>query len=275
MKRSIMTGSPSDRSFTSDMASFYQSKLVPLIFERYADDLAERAQALAPDAVLEVACGTGVVTRALAAGLPQTCAITASDLHQAMVAHGEQVGTARPVAWRQANAMELPFADASFDLVVCQFAAMFFPDRAAAYREIRRVLRPGGTFLFNVWNQLDRNEFAGVVHDAVGALYPEDPPSFLSRTAYGHGLAAEIEADVKAAGFQEWDLQQRDDISPAADPELPAVAFCQGTPLRNEIETRDPGGLARATAAAAAAVRARFGDGPIAGRISALVVTAR
>ena len=224
--------------------------------------------------MLEVACGTGVVTRALAASLSATCAITATDLNQAMVALAERVGTSRPVTWRQADAMALPYAGESFDVVVCQFGAMFFPDRVAAYREIRRVLRPGGTFLFNLWNDIEKNEFADVVTQALSTLYPDDPPLFLARTPHGHGRPGEIESDVEAAGFDRCSLSQRDDISSAAGPHVPAIAYCRGTPLCNEIEARDPGGLERATAVATAALRARYGDGPIEARISAVVAAA-
>jgi SAM-dependent methyltransferase len=270
-----MSKPSTDSAFTTDVAGFYESSLVPLIFEPYAADLAARAMAIAPDSVLEVACGTGVVTRALASALPHSCIIEATDLNDAMVAHAEMVGTSRPVRWRQADVMALPYPDNSFDVVVCQFSVMFFPDRIGAYREIRRVLRAGGTFLFNVWNGIENNDFANVVTDAVGSLYPGDPPLFLARTPHGHGSAAEIEADLAAAGFETFALSQRDDISAAASPDLPAIAYCQGTPLRNEIEAREPGGLERATAVAKAALKERFGDGPIEGRISAVVVSTR
>jgi ubiquinone/menaquinone biosynthesis C-methylase UbiE len=269
-----MTKPTSDSSFSEDVAAFYESTLVPLLFEPYAEDLAARARSLEPGSVLEVACGTGVVTRALASSLPEACTITATDLNEAMIAHAERVGTSRPVTWRQADVMELPHADHTFDVVACQFSAMFFPDRAAAYREIRRVLRPGGTFLFSVWNAIEDNEFADVVTRAVGTLYPLDPPLFLVRTPHGHGRRDEIERDVEAAGFPRCSLRQRDDVSSATGPEVPAIAYVQGTPLRNEIEARDPGGLERATEVATAALRKRYGNGPIQGRISALVVEA-
>ena len=274
MKRPATTKPRSDTSFTDDVARFYESTLVPLIFEPYAQDLADRTQEMGPGAVLEVACGTGVVTRALATALPADCNITATDLNDAMVGHGESIGTARAVTWRQADVMSLPFADESFDVVVCQFGVMFFPDRVAAYREIRRVLRPGGTFLFNVWNGIEHNEFADTVTAAMSALYPGNPPAFLARTPHGHGCAVEIEADARAAGFRRCQLVQRDDISVAASPDLPAIAYCQGTPLRTEIEEREPGGLDRATTVATGAIRDRYGDGPVEGRISAVVVSA-
>ncbi|MHC4846533.1 MAG: class I SAM-dependent methyltransferase [Planctomycetota bacterium] len=269
-----MSKPKADSSFSDDVARLYESTLVPLIFEGYAEDLAARARALQPSSVLEVACGTGVVTRALATALPSACAITATDLNQAMVEHAEQVGTSRPVTWRQADAMSLPFEDGAFDLIVCQFAVMFFPDRVAAYREIRRVLAPGGAFLFNVWNGIEDNGFADVVTNAVNTLFPDDPALFLARTPHGHGSVEEIRADIAAAGFSRCDIVARDDVSAAASPELPAIAYCQGTPLRNEIEERAPGGLERATAIATEAVRSRFGDGPVEGRISAVVVRA-
>ncbi len=263
-----------DSSFTTDVARFYESSLVPLIFEPYAADLAGRAQAVEPTSVLEVACGTGVVTRALASALLPSCTIEATDLNDAMVTHAEMVGASRQVTWRQADVMSLPYADSSFDVVVCQFSVMFFPDRVGAYQEVRRVLRPGGTFLFNVWNDIENNDFANVVTQAVGSLYPEDPPLFLVRTPHGHGSADEIEGELNAAGFGTCTLWQRDDISAAASPDLPAIAYCQGTPLRNEIEALESGGVERATAAATAALRKCFGDGPIEGKISAVVVAA-
>ncbi len=269
-----MTDCPSDSSFSDDVARFYESTLVPLIFEPYAKDFAAQARDLTPDSVLEVACGTGVVTRALARALPAECEITATDLNEAMVAHAELIGTTRTVAWRQADVMTLPFDDNSFDVVVCQFGVMFFPDRVAAYREIRRVLRPGGTFLFNIWNDIEKNDFAAVITECLKARYPENPPEFLARTPHGHGSPTQIETDVTVAGFRTCYLRQREEISRASGPDVPAIAYCQGTPLRNEIEAREPGGLDAATAAAAAAVAARFGSGPIEGRISAVVVRA-
>ncbi|HMA96181.1 MAG TPA: class I SAM-dependent methyltransferase [Polyangiaceae bacterium] len=260
--------------FTDDVAKSYDSTMVPIFFEPYAHDLAARVQALAPDAVLEVACGTGVVTRALASQLPATCAITATDLSEAMVARAERVGTSRSVHWAQANVIALPYENASFDVVLCQFGVMFFPDRIAAYREIGRVLRPGGTFLFSTWNTIEHNAFDAVVVEALARRYPDEPVTFMSHVVHGYTSPLDIESDVQAAGFDTFQISSLDQVSLASSPEQAAIALCHGTPLRNEIEAREPGGLTLAVAAAADAIRQHFGNGTIEARMSALVIEA-
>ncbi len=245
------------------------------MFEPYAADLAARVAALEPKDVLEVACGTGVVTRAMASRLPASCRLEATDLSHEMVGHAERIGTERSVSWRQANVMELPHADASFDVVVCQFGAMFFPDRVAAYRQVLRVLRPGGRFLLNFWEDLDRNEFAAVISDAVAELHPENPPSFLATVPYSKGDPIAAATELTAAGFEACRSDRRAERSPASDARQAAVAFCHGTPLRGEILARDADGLESATAAATGALEKRFGQGPIDGLLSAIVLCAQ
>src|SRR5213592_3767035 len=190
-------GSPdSDKVFAGSIPKLYDTYLVPLIFEPYAPDLANRLRSRSLSRVLEIAAGTGVVTRALAAVLPESVTIVATDLNQAMLDQAAAVGTKRAVEWRQADAMRLPFGDATFDAVVCQFGVMFFPERSKAFSEARRVLRPGGVFLFNVWDRIEENEFADTVTTAVGSLFPTDPPRFLARTPHGYHDRLTIEREV-------------------------------------------------------------------------------
>ena len=262
----------SDRDFAGSVAHVYATQLVPLIFEPYAGQLARRLPAAGLSRVLELAAGTGVATRALADALPDDVTIVATDLNQAMLDEAAAAGTSRPVTWRQADATALPFADATFDAVVCQFGAMFF-DRARAFAEVRRVLRPGGTFAFSVWDRIEDNEFADVVTDALATLFPDDPPRFLARTPHGHHDRATILRDLARAGFDaEPAVETVAERSRAASARVPAVAYCQGTPLRHEIEARDPAALARATDVATEAIARRFGRGPVDGKIQAYVV---
>jgi SAM-dependent methyltransferase len=262
-----------DRAFTGRIPALYESHLVPLLFQPYADDLAERLASRPVTRILEVAAGTGVVTRRLCAALPTTVAIVATDLNQSMLDQAVVVGTARPVEWRQADAMQLPFADGSFDAIVIQFGVMFFPDKAAAFAEARRVLRPGGVLLFNAWDRIEENEFADAVTTAVGSLFPADPPSFLPRMPHGYHDRGTIERDVASGFGASPRIETVTKRSRAASPRVPAVAYCEGTPLRNEIEARDASRLAEATNVAAEAIAERFGRGAVDGKIQAIVIT--
>jgi len=268
-----MSGPDVDKVFSGSIPKLYETHLVPLIFEPYAADLAQRLASRSLARVLEIAAGTGVVTRRLAADLPANVSIVATDLNPPMLEQARSIGTKRPVDWRQADASQLPFPDESFDAVVCQFGVMFFPEKARAFSEARRVLRPGGVLLFNVWDRLEANEFAHTVERALESVFPKDPPRFLSRTPYGYFDRPAIERDLANGGFTarpEFSLVAA--RSRAKSARIAAVAFCQGTPLRSEIELRDASRLGEATDAAAEAIAKRFGGGAVDGKIQALVV---
>ena len=260
--------------FAGAIPQIYDQYLVPLIFEPYAIDLAQRLASLPLTNVLELAAGTGAVTRRLAMVLPENVFIIATDLSQAMLDHASAVGTHRPVEWRQADAMQLPFDKASFDAVICQFGVMFLPDRPRAFEEVRRVLRSGGVFIFNVWDRIEENEFAMVVTEALATVFPDDPPRFMARVPHGYHDTATIRRDLADGGFSEQpEILSVAARSRAASARIPAMAYCQGTPLRSEIEARDPTRLAAATDVVAAALAARFGFAAVDGKIQARVVT--
>jgi ubiquinone/menaquinone biosynthesis C-methylase UbiE len=264
-----------DKVFAGSIPEVYERYFVPLIFEPYARDLAVLVAKAAPHDVLETAAGTGVLTRQLAAQLPAQARIVATDLNQPMldIAAARQPD-ARPVAWRQADALALPFADESFDAIACQFGVMFFPDKVQGYKEARRVLKGGGRFFFNAWDRISENEFTDVVTQALAELFPQDPPRFMTRTPHSYHDTAAIKEDVKAAGFASVSHETVDHMSRAPSPRDVAIAICQGTPLRNEIEARDASRLEEATQKAADAIARRFGSGAVEGRIRAHVITA-
>jgi ubiquinone/menaquinone biosynthesis C-methylase UbiE len=255
--------------------ALYDRYLGPMIFAPYADDLATRLMDLRDGSLLETAAGTGVVTRALVSVLPRDVSIVATDLNQPMLDHASSQLASDRVTWRQADAQMLPFPDGMFDVVVCQFGVMFFPDKPRAFAEAARVLKPGGRFLFSVWDRIEENEFADVVVRAVAALYPHDPPMFLARTPHGHHDAAALEAQLRTAGFGATSVESLTRESTAPDALAVAIGYCQGTPMRNEIEAHGAEALAAATQVAADAIAARYGSGPVTGRIRAYVITAR
>lgn len=263
-----------DKLFAGSIPEIYDSLLVPLIFEPYARDLAARVARFAPRDVLETASGTGALTSALVSQLPAQCAITASDLNQPMLDRA----AAKPalqgrVTFRQADAMALPFEDRQFDIVACQFGVMFLPDKIRGYKEARRVLKPGGHFVFNVWDEIGTSDFTNTVHQCLATVFPNDPPTFIARVPHGYHDIEKIRTDLKAAGFTDISIETVDHVSKAPSPKVPAVAFCQGTPIRNEIEARGAS-LEAATNAAITLLTQRFGNGAIEGRIRAHLVTA-
>jgi ubiquinone/menaquinone biosynthesis C-methylase UbiE len=260
-----------DAAFSGSIPAIYDRYLAELLFNDYATDIARRTAALKPQRVLETAAGTGLATAAIVEQLPDA-SLVATDLNQAMIDVAAKQVTSPNVEFRAADAQSLPFEDEAFDAVVMQFGMMFLPDRAAGYSEARRVLRPGGHFIFNVWNSLDKSPIAQTVHDTVAALYPDDPPSFFTRVPWGYHDIRRIEQDVRAAGFSDVQIETVAATSRADSPTDAAIGLCQGTPLRPEIETR--GDLQQATNAAAEGLTQRFGSGPLSEPLSAHVVTA-
>lgn len=264
-----------DTRFVGSIPELYDRLLVPMIFDVYAKDLARRVATSGAKAVLETAAGTGALTRALAAALPPTASLTATDLNEPMLDYGaRRDGADRRITRLAADALALPFEPGSFDAVICQFGVMFFPDKVQGYREARRVLVPGGRFVFNVWDTLADNSFPSAVNDALADYFPNDPPRFMQRTPHGYSDLEQIRAQLELAGFASSEAETRPERAHAHSARDIATAFCQGTPVRNEIEARDPHGLEAATEHVTQALTARFGSGPLEGKIQALVITA-
>lgn len=270
-----MSTTEQDSAFGDDVARLYERHMVPLIFEPYAELTARRIAAMKPNRVLEIACGTGVLTRAMASHLPHAAEITATDLNPAMLDQARRVGTGRPVAWRQADALDLPFPDGAFDVVVCEFGVMFFPDKPKGFAEARRVLAAGGAFVFSVWDRIEDNEVTDVATRAIASVFPQDPPLFMRRTPHGYHDRLTIERDLTQASFSgAIEFETIVERSRAESARSAALGIVQGTPLRNEIEARDPSQLAPATEAATRALVQRFGGGPIDAKMQALLVLA-
>ncbi len=268
-----MAEAETTRMFAGSVPAYYDTLMVPLIFQTYANHMAALVAASSPAAVLETAAGTGVVTRVLAPQLTAHARYVVTDLNPSMLDHAAtRQGLDARLEWQPADALHLPFEDASFDVVFCQFGAMFFPDKVAGYAEARRVLRPGGRFVFNVWDRIEENAFADEVTHAVATVFPHDPPRFLARTPHGCHDVTVIREELGRAGFSHIQVETREAVSRAPSARDAATAYCQGTPLRNEIEARDASLLQFATDRATEAIARRHGNGPVAGKIQAHVI---
>lgn len=264
----------SPASFGEGVADLYQTLLVPLLFEPYASEMATVAERFKPVSVLEVAAGTGALTRALRARLDPAAEIVATDLSQAMIDVGAPSLTLSRTHWMHADAQDLPFAHAMFDLVICQFGVMFFPDKLKAYGEAKRVLRSGGRFLFSTWDSLAANDFARCVNECLTRLFPSDPPDFLERLPYSYFDPDTIKEQVSSAGFEAVSCDRVTLTSGAATAHHVAAAFCKGSPLRGEIELRAPERMSEIVDEVAEQVASRYGASP-SGGMSAFIVTGR
>lgn len=265
----------SDRNFVGAIPEVYDRCLGPLVFQPYAEDLAARLAALPVTRVLELAAGTGIATAEVVRAVASGTRIVVTDLQQAMldVAAGRVHGA--NVEFQTVDAQELPFADGGFDAVYCQFGVMFLPDKDRAYAGMHRVLAPGGTLVFSVWDRIETSPIAVAVAEAVARRFPENPPRFMSQIPHGYHDSATIRDALGAAGFTDIAVETVTLPSVAPSAREAAVGFCQGTPLRNEIIARDATGLAAITDAVTDAVAERFGDGPVRATMTALIVTAR
>ena len=262
-----------DIAFHGSIPAIYDRFMVPLVFAPYARVMAEKAAGMRPARILETAAGTGVVTEALHRALPQA-EIVATDLNPPMLEQATlRVGDPL-VRFQQADAQALPFDDASFDLVTCQFGAMFFPDKVGAHREARRVLGEGGHYLLAIWDKVERNLATVTVGQAVAGLIPEGAARFYERVPFRYHDTAQITADLEAAGFTDVATETVALESRAASARDAAIALVQGTPMRADIEAFDPGLIEPATDAAARALAQYEGPDGFRAPMSAHIVVA-
>jgi SAM-dependent methyltransferase len=251
------------------MPEAYERWLAPTVFHPFAVDLARRVSAHAPRRVLELAAGTAVLTRELVAVVP-SAELTATDLNDAMVDFGRQ--RAPGAAWRQADAMDLPFGAGQYDLVVCQFGVMYFPEKRVAFAEARRVLTPEGTLLFNTWGTVEQHDFQAAVVAGLEVAFPQDAPTFIVSVPHGYTDVEVIVADLHAGGFDCAVVESVTLEGHAESVADVAAGYCYGTPRRAGIEAR--GDLAATTAIVAKEMEARLGKGAVTGRMTAHVIEA-
>jgi len=266
----------SNTAFVGEIPRNYDRYLGPIFFYGYADDLASRLPVTPGMRVLETACGTGIATRRLLDRIRGHGLLVATDLNAAMLAHGRANVPGGPglVEWQPADATKLPFSDGSFDAVVCQFGLMFFLDKSAGNREALRVLKPGGRYLFNVWDAIAHNPVARIAHETVATFFPADPPTFYNVPFSLHDPEP-LRALLAQAGFGQiaWTQLEKTGTSPSAADA--ATGLIEGNPILGAIMERRPEALGEIKQAVAAAIAAELGDHPVTFPLRALVFSAR
>jgi ubiquinone/menaquinone biosynthesis C-methylase UbiE len=261
--------------FAGSIPAAYDRYLGHVLFQPYAEDLAARLQVPENGSVLELACGTGIVTRELRNRLPATAKLIATDLNEPMFQHAAaKFAKGEAVEWQQADACSLPFGDGIFDAVVCQFGIMFVPDKALAAREARRVLKPGGVFLLNVWDAIEHNELCRIAHETIAGYFDKDPPTFY-QVPFGYHDHDKIRRVLGEAGFRDVRIEVVKKISGASRAQDTATGLVQGNPVSVAIAERDPSLLPVITNAIAAALKSRFGPADLRAPLRAIVVQAR
>jgi SAM-dependent methyltransferase len=225
-------------SFTGAIPQYYDSCLGPAWFDAFAVDLAQRLPANAPGNVLEIACGTGLLTRHLREWLAPTLRLVATDLSPAMLDYGRRkLGDAKGIEWREVDACKLPFGDGEFGAVVCGFGFMFVPDKNAAFSEAHRVLKKGGILLFNVWCSLDENPHAKAGAEVVEGLFPGDP-EMRFRTPYEMGEAALLRDFLDKARFRDAKIEKKRYRLDRVSARTIATGAIRGTPRSLMIQKR-------------------------------------
>jgi len=258
--------------FSGSVPGFYDRYLGPVLFEPYAVDLVSRLPTGDRLRVLEIACGTGIVTRRLRESLADSATLVATDLNEPMVAYARNAVPAAGIVWQQADAQALVFDDGSFDAVVCQFGFMFLPDKVQGFREARRVLTSGGLLLANIWHSMEANPVAGAIHTTVARLFPADPPGFME-TPYGYHDTHRIRADMAEAGWEDVQLETVRVQGHGPSAAEFAAGFAMGSPLTHELAERgaDPDAVVRALTDALVPIG---GEHPFKPALAATVISA-
>ena len=260
--------------FTGSIPAFYDRHLGPVIFEPHARDLARRIASGRSARVLETACGTGIATRRILEQMPADAAYVATDLNPDMLEWARAaLGNDGRVDWRTADAQQLPFADATFDAVTMQFGMMFVPDKERALGEARRVLAPGGRFVFNVWDAFDRNPFARITYEVGASFFPEHPPAFYLTPFGDHDPEAHT-SRARRAGFTDVTVEgvALEGVSESAEDF--AAGLIRGNPIVLDIEGRGGVSSAEFERRLAEALRRELGDRPVRTPLHAWVITA-
>lgn len=262
-----------EAKFSGSIPENYDRYLGPLLMIPFGRDMAMRLPIHGLNDVLELACGTGIVTKILRERLAEETRLVATDISEGMLGVAKSKQMEKKVEWKAADATSLPIKDGSFDMVVCQFGVMFFPDKNKAMSEIFRVLRPGGRVLFNVWDKLKFNDFARIAHHTIEQMFDNNPPEFYN-LAFGFNDYLAIRTLLRQAGFSDIAMStvEKKVQADAADA---AQGFVNGNPIVEAIRDKLGKDPKEAAERVERAMASELGQRIAKGQARAIVVGAR
>jgi len=262
-------------SFSGTIAKVYDEVQGPVYFEPYAIETAIRVAKLNPQNVLETACGTGRVTNHLHKVLSPHASLTATDISTDMMAIAKKkLSSEKNLSWLEADALQLPFADSTFDVVVCQFGIMFFPDKKKGLNEAFRVLKNGGTFLATTWSKLELNEIAAAGRNILKEFFDNDPPRTMN-VAFSMHNKTEIKDLFSESGFTNVQIEMVVKTSVSESAEELASALIEGSTIREFIIQKDASALPMLKQKTESAIIANCGNHPVKGKMEAIYIAAQ
>jgi ubiquinone/menaquinone biosynthesis C-methylase UbiE len=259
--------------FSGSIPHHYEDFLGPMFFEPYAIEVSKRINPSAVQVALELACGTGRVTRHLRNVIPSKAKLIASDISPDMLAVAKEKLRSANIEWQIIDAQDLPFDDNSIDVVVCCFGYMLVPDKSKAFAEAYSVLRPGGMLLIATWDKLEHNA-ASHVYRTVAKKYLIDPLPETYKLPFSMNDDKEIRNDLQQAGFSKIMVERVDKISASPSAKEAANGLAQGGSIYNEIMKRNPAWIEEIKETVEKELAEKFGASPMQAPMRALITQA-
>lgn len=261
-------------SFTGSIPEKYDKYLAHPLLEYYADDMVERFIKFNPKSILEVACGTGLVTQKILDVLPNA-QIVATDLNSDMLDYArKKLNADHKLEWKVADAMQLPFDDESFDAVICQFGIMFFPDKLKAMREAYRLLKQDGIFMFDTWDSIEENPVVKIVDRILRDSFKENPPDFYT-VPFSFYNKEEIQRLSREAGFKSVSIEYVNHMAESESADYVVTGLIEGNPVLLQIQERNPNMIPILKEKLKEAITEKFGDKPVRADSQAIICMCR
>jgi ubiquinone/menaquinone biosynthesis C-methylase UbiE len=260
----------SSTNFSGDTATYYDQFLGPLFFEPYAIEVAKRIDPAPVSIALEIAAGTGRVTRHIRERISASAKLIASDISEEMLGEAKKKLSHLDIEWQHIDAQQLPFSDNSIDLVVCCFGYMFVPDKPKAFAEVYRVLRPGGLFLFTTWDSLEHNA-ASYTSRTIAKQYLEEPLPESYNLATSMSDEAVIRPFLQDAGFSKITIEKVKHFSVSPTAKEAAYGLVQAGLIYEEIKKRNPEWIDEIKIKVEKELTEKYGAAPMVAPMSAVI----